>query len=125
LTAVVASPKLGDYYNLPSEIPAAAPAVNVEGAKYCVRLSDRGVANGLPFGATTPHICSAGNVAVGAATGIAGQGLDASIGVDEWYADTAVGTKTPAAGLMIPIVGDTTNTLASEYKPWGIPCYPT
>jgi hypothetical protein len=99
LAGCPALPRLGDYYNLPIEIPAAAPAVKVEGAKYCVKLSDCGNTNALPFGTLTPHICSAGNVAVGATTGIAGQGLGASIGSVEWWADKSVAATTPLSSL--------------------------
>jgi hypothetical protein len=61
-------PRLGDVYNLPFEVPATPPAVKIEGSKYCVKTSDWGVTNGLSSTDTQPHICSAGNVAVGAAT---------------------------------------------------------
>ena len=120
LTAV-ATDKLADTYDLPLEIPATGTSPKVEGAKYCVRKSDKGLTNALGTADTSPHVCSAGNTPAGAT---AAAGLQTIITEPNWYVNpsgTPAVTLAPAAATLPVGV----NTDPSLNKPWGIPCYPT
>jgi hypothetical protein len=110
---VVAGDRLADTYDLPLEIPATGTSPKVEGAKYCVRKSDKGT-NALVTGDTSPHVCSAGNTPAGAT---AAAGLQTIITEANWYVNPL---GTPPVNLASGLNAD-----SSLNKPWGIPCYPT
>jgi hypothetical protein len=123
LTAV-ATDKLADTYDLPLEIPASGTSPKVEGAKYCVSKSDKGLTNALRTANTSPHLCSAGNTPAGAT---AADGLQTIIAEANWYVNPS---GTPPVNLApiaatTPITPVGVNSDPSLFKPWGIPCYPT
>ena len=123
MAGVLATDRLLDTYDLPLEIPSTGTSPKVEGAKYCVRKSDKGNTNALLSGDNSPHLCSAGNTPAGAT---AAAGLQTIITEANWYVNP-LGTPpvnlAPIAATN-PITPVGVNSDPSLFKPWGIPCYP-